>query len=265
MSDGKIKIGYDFDDTLGALLGPWLAKMGEACDPPVKLGEKDWDNFFNLTPLNGKKMQAGLTLPNGRVTKGGESFGMKAEDSNEKTVSVYEFMSPAIYDTFRSYKESKHAIRILSTIPDLEPLVVTAHARSVSQDPADPTRLAYEEKKKDILKRDYPMLKNVVFTSDKTKLGLDILVDDGPHNIANFLKAKAAANEKGLGILITRAWNVNENIEGAVRVKDMTEAIVPIANFISDRRLAFQDARRSVPVEKLDLPLPDKAKTPEKV
>ncbi|MDE1172034.1 MAG: hypothetical protein PW734_12645 [Verrucomicrobium sp.] len=256
-----LKVGIDADDTLWPHFGEVIARIGTLCDPPAVLGEKDCTGFYDWPALRGLKLQAGLRMRDGRTTQGGESITRNFKEKGPGMLTVYDFLEPDLYADRKPYPEAPAAVAAIAAMPGVEAYCVTAHPMSVLKTPDDPDRLRLETHKLRLNKEFFPGLKGTVFTRDKARQGLDVLIDDGgDHNLRPFLEAAAREGRPALALHMNRPWNVGEEIPGARRIYDMAEAVPLIARF---REEHFAAARRSVPVPEIDIPA--KPKTPERI
>lgn len=154
-----MKIGIDFDSTLVNLVPPWLAKLNRHCGTEYRV--EQWKDF------------AASFLP-----------------EHHRTL-LFDLYTPDVYDTVVPYVDAPEVISDLALFPDVELVCVSANPGNYSTE--------IGEAKKRILREHFPILaETVIFDKDKSRHGLDVLVDDGVHNFKD---------AKFIPVLVEQPWN----------------------------------------------------------
>lgn len=175
MKDQKHKflIGFDMDGIIANLHQAWLDWYNKTWNDKVPLGRLQWD--------------------------------LKAIVKKECGNKIYTYLrNPSIYET---------VLPIDGAIPSIQHLIKAGHDVIIVTHPAGgsvtvPDKTAW-------LKRYLPEIKeeNIIFTSRKDLLKLDIFVDDSPKNIIHYRKAWPDSQ------ILTIAWPYNEEVVDLVDLR----------------------------------------------
>ncbi len=156
---GQIKIGIDLDSTIAKIDGPWLTRLNEACQ--TNYHPDHWTDW-NLSFLK----------------------------DHERKI-FFEIFTPDLYQTVMPYEGAVEAVRDLASNPLIKLACVTTNPSRDSND--------FVRAKISWLKKHFPALADsVLFAKNKSGLGLDVLVDDAPHNFENV---------DFIPVLVIRPWN----------------------------------------------------------
>lgn len=160
----RVVLGVDLDGTLADLHGVWIDRYNLTHSP--KLSREGWKDFFHYD----------LSLTG---------------DQKPNMEKVLGMLHPDMYEETKPFDGAREVIRALRERKDVSLRVVTANPLHDEKD--------FERMKIKWLEKHIPELaEGVIFARDKSGRGLDILIDDAPHNLTN---------TEYTPVVIDRPWN----------------------------------------------------------
>lgn len=155
----RVRVGIDFDSTVARIDVPWLARLNALRGTSYR--PQDWTDW-NLSFLREADRDVFLSL-----------------------------LTPDLYDVVEPYPGAADAIGRLASEASIELVCVTTNPEVNST--------AFTAAKTLWLRKHIPQLADaVVIARNKSGLGLDVLIDDAPHN---------SQAEDYVAVLVNRPWN----------------------------------------------------------